>query len=619
MHTNSRRWVRNAVFAAGMFAAPAAQAQVEPMPAELRVAPAPGRRAVAAAWTPSFCAGAAGAPLRRTDLRVAALRGVMNVQDASARQRSLELERASGFIAVARYACQHGADPAMRDWLQSWRQVIVNATNLDDASIDQALRGALAQSGREYRVECGEFGAAQGRPLAHERLRGELLRGLVCDRARLGSVDELAYWFDRGPAERDPMPQLVRAGLVQVALRLGSDVGGRRWDERGMESMWTSGGGGEGQSPNTQELLRWVLVRDDVAALDVAAAKVELARSGLAPEAQALALVRVARVKLLATGVGAAWRGFAARNPSVGPLLTAADQARDAWRQEVAENREGVERAWQVEEAWLSRDNARLRGCAEPLRSAFAQYAQRSGARTEDAFRALFSRPVGHLLGAAIYRCEREVGTPGHAEAFARVMLNSAVHRGARVASLQAVLRAVAQGRESDPRFVFDRTGLTIGGELDSESDWIHDVNASNARACVGVVQSLRTEGDRVHVTFRQQRVMIPTFACTRSNRISHIYRDGSVEYARDCVVNGQVESDATSDPVAIPGSAAAGVAVGVTLHALRTSADVNGYPIEVRPDARGALLAYMGIAVGGSSGASIPSSGEATPRRRGR
>ena len=60
MHTNSRRWVRNAVFAAGMFAAPAAQAQVEPMPAELRVAPAPGRRAVAAAWTPSFCAGAAG-------------------------------------------------------------------------------------------------------------------------------------------------------------------------------------------------------------------------------------------------------------------------------------------------------------------------------------------------------------------------------------------------------------------------------------------------------------------------------------------------------------------------------------------------------------------------------
>ncbi len=566
-----------------------ASAQVEPMPAELRVAPLPGRR-TATVTAPTFCAGATVAPLRSNQLRVNYLRTVMNLYRASTREQAPGFTVPTGFIAVAKISCAHGSDPAMRDWIQAWRQVIVNTTDLDDPTIDQILHGALAQTGRGYTVECGSFAPNVPTGLHHERLRADLLRSLVCDSAPLLPVDELVYWFDRGPAERDPLPQLVRGGLILAGLRLQMTLL-RGWDEREV-TVRIQGG----------ELLKWIAVRDDVASLDLNAARRELTQTGLPPDAQAWAMMNLSRIKMFSRAVGAAWHAEAGRNAAIAPLLDAVpDAARDAWRQETAANAEGVQRAWAVEQSVLEHNRTGFEGCVAPLRNAFAQYAARAGVRTQQDVEALFSRPVGHLLGAALYRCEREVGTAAHSTVFARLIVNATLQRGARLASIQAVVRAVAQAQEADPRFVLIAREMNVGNAVQFEDDWLTGANMQSSTECRGTVGSLRREGDRVHVTYRQEQVRVPTFNCTRSNRISRINRDGTVEYEQLCVVVGHVMEDATSPPVAIPAELASAVQVGTFLRATRGTNEVLGYPTEVRPTPAGALISYIGISLADS------------------
>lgn len=621
MHTKSKRALSSAVFSAALCAANAANAQVEAMPADLRVAPIAGRRAATAqAGVPGYCAGATARPLRPNQLRATYLRTVMGLQHAATRTNSLELERATGFMAVAQLACAHGTDPNLRDWMQSWRQVMINATDLDDASLDQVLRAALSQTGRSFEVSCGTFagqsavrreggegGAVGGRALRHEAMRADMLRSLACERAPLFEVDELAYWFDRGGGAREEFPTLLRAGLVQTALRLGPAVIGRAWDERGTTV-----------EQRGRDLLAWLFVRDDVGAIDLAAARQELARSGIPAESQAMALVRVARIKLLAKAVGEAWRAVAAREPALAPMLESIpNRARDEYRREAQENRAGLDRAWAVEDAFLQQNTSAMQGCSAPLLSAFTQYAQRVGARDERSVRALFDRPVGHVLGAAIFRCELAAGTPGHAWAFADMIKSSPIQRGERMAALQAVVRAVRQEVESNPRFPLDAGRLYLEAGARGGGDWIGDANSMSASTSAGVVASMRPQGDRVLLTFQQRRAIVPTFACTRSNRISRICRDGSVEYERDCVVNGQVEVDATSEPVAIPASMVGPIAVGTTVRAIRTLQRPEGFAIEVLSSAR-TQLAFMGVAFeGAQSAAASSAAAPARPRRR--
>ena len=195
-----------------------APATVEPILAELQVAPAAGRRTVTVG-TPTYCAGASVEPLRPSYLRASSLRDVISLRQVLAGRETFAFE-APGFRTMGQLACAHGSDPATRDWLRAYRQLIVNQADMDDATIDGLIAAALSTTDRQIRPACASLEQTPSMP-QHERARARLLRGICENRGVAMPEHQALFWYDRVGGMMGPdasLPNLERLAFVENLL-----------------------------------------------------------------------------------------------------------------------------------------------------------------------------------------------------------------------------------------------------------------------------------------------------------------------------------------------------------------------------------------------------------------
>ncbi len=570
-------------------AAGAAHAQLEPIPDALKLAPLPGRRTASVG---TLSCSPAATPIIDRELRAQKLRDVLNLRRIAENNTSgrvgLEIPQLQ---TVARLACAHGSDPLARDWLAAYRQVLINQTNMDDAAIDDLLVQSLTQSAARPTgaLVCNAFTVDRNAP-PHEQYRSKTLQGFVCPADLIGVSDSL-YWFDRaGGPERagEPMPNVMRAGFIRDVLRL-------------------DGARETSLNPEIDEpeliLLGWIAVRADVAALNPVAARAELARAEISPWHRALALARVFRIKLIADGHAAAWAAYAAANPDFGPLLTSVPQeAFEAFNRAIAADSAGLALAWAHEELFLSQARGRMANCAGPLREAWLSFARRQNPRTIDDVKAVIETPVGYIIGAALYRCERDAGTYGHAVPLGELLMHAPLQRGPRTAAVGAVQKAVAELFAANGRFPVNPNRLGLQ-EMQPDESWIVGSNQLSNRRSVGEVASLRAQGDRTEITFAQRLVQEPIFRCEETNRISRIAPDGRVEYRQNCVVTGTRPIDVRPEPVSVLTTLVGGARVGSVITAVSAIGETNAFLLDVRPRENAEPSEYMGVRLAGGGG----------------
>ena len=554
---------------------------VEPIPADLRLAPAEGRR-TAGPGGRGFCP-ARVEPLSASHLQANRLRGLLDLRKVAGGEGPWKLDQVRDLKEVATLACAHGSDPNTRGWLTSFRQLIVNATAADDRAIDALLGGALAEHDRRWSADCdGAPALGNGSP-PDARLERQFLRELACDEGSRVSLGKVVYWVDRIEAlGGGQLSVATRAGLVRQALRTWS----HREISAPAEVRLGSGFAG------------WVAVRNDVAALDLDVARRELANSGLDATEQTLALMRIGRVRVAAEALGRAWTAAAAAEPVLAPLADELPRRlMESWRRDSAAHAEALGRAWAVETAWLSGRTAQ--GCDEALQADLLAYLRQSPPADRDGLLEALERPVGYLLAAALFRCEKELGHEGRALALHRLIGDFAPQRGPRMAALNALRQVAGAAAARSRSFVMPLVSFDPAGQIDDAEDWVYlpfDQGGSTER---GVVRAVQNVPLGVRITFGTEQVTVDQRECTPTNRIRRIERDGRVVYEEDCRTVGQLTLSVTPDPVLIPSAFRGGIRPGAWLDAVRgLRDDERGYPIEVRSGPRGNPVALFGVPV---------------------
>ena len=140
----------------------------------------------------------------------------------------------------------------------------------------------------------------------------------------------------------------------------------------------------------------------------------------------------------------AEWDRIGERLPEVKAVFDAADAAFDQWAEGYAANKDALEEAWALEDAWLTGRKSAMKGCATSLRSHFQDAATAAGVRSEQDVRALAASPTGYVLLAALYRCEAGLGNDVNAAGLHALLKESATQRGPRTAATLAALTAAA-------------------------------------------------------------------------------------------------------------------------------------------------------------------------------
>jgi hypothetical protein len=567
------------VLASARAEAQPAPASVEPLPAELQVAPAPGRRTVSVG-SATFCAGASVEPLRASYLRASSLRDVISLRQVLAGREAFAFE-APGFRTMGQLACAHGSEPATRDWLRAYRQLIVNQTDMDDATIDGLIAAALATTDRQIRLPCASL--QQTPSMAqHERARARLLRG-ICENRGVGMPDHQAiYWYDRVGGVLGPeasLPNLERLAFVENFVNART-----RFDT---PASLVSGSG----------LLDYVLSKSEFEAFDVRAASAELGRLGLTETELRVArgYLYIARARL--TGALAAMERAGASDPAVaefmGPLRTAALQR---WDTETRAHSAALLRVSAVEEAWLRGNRQLLTSCASDTRTAFYAFVRARNPRSEQDVRAALAAPTGNLLAQAWRRCEHDAGHLGVAESIARLLAEYSRARGRLTFMIQSLQRTSAERSAARAEYAVLPQTFNALHDVQAEEDWQREGSGS-VSISRGTVSTVQRQGDLVSIAFRRESLRVPTFECVPSMRISRIEIDGAVRYENDCRVNGSTMIDVQAEPVVIHSSLATGIAVGTFLEAHRGSdPDTAAIPITLRASPDSDLVSFLGV-----------------------
>ncbi len=571
------------LFAVSPLAASSAQAQsIEPFPDALRVAVADGQ--------PRVGAGARGhcpanvEPLASSFTRASRLRSLLDLQKLAEGRATWNVDAMRDVRSVATLACAHSGDPNARAWVQAFRQLIANATGIDDAGIDAFFAAALGQQGRRWETDCASVPALDRSATPDARLERQFLRALACDDGSRVLLGQGAYWIDRADALAGDggLSPLTRAGFVDQALR--------SWRYRGI--------GVDAEVQVGSDFAGWVAARMDVEALDLTQTRRALAATSLGATEQALALVRVGRIKTAALALGRAWRAAVARVPSLAALVdTGPREALAHWRRDSAAHAAALRRAWAVETGWLGGGGAALAGCDGPLEADLLAYLRAQAPQTLDEAHAALERPVGYLLAAALLTCHHALGHDGPARAMQDELLRLAPQRGPRMAALNRLRRAAVQLTPRDgvrmPLASFDPAG-----QLRDEEDWVRSSESRAGSRQRGTVARVRRSGGSLEVEYRTESVTVDVRNCTPTNRIRRIERDGNVVYEQNCTTVGERTFEVTPDPVSIPASFGEGIQPGVWLEANRGLRETRALPMEVRSGPDGEVRAFFGVPV---------------------
>ena len=77
------------------------------------------------------------------------------------------------------------------------------------------------------------------------------------------------------------------------------------------------------------------------------------------------------------------------------------------------------------------------------------------------------------------------------------------------------------------------------------------------------VVKALEKKGDRVKITFKTEKYIVPDYQCVETSKIDRITPEGQILYRSTCKKVGEHEAESTAQPFEAPAWAVGGIAPG--------------------------------------------------------
>lgn len=483
-----------------------------------------------------------------------------------------------------RAACRDLGNPAFQAQVGMYVQRWVNETGATPQQLASYFK--LVVEGKEEaqaKATCAKIPPVEEGSKRDKELRRMELNVLGCSNAGDPSIplhaslnrrDSFDDWnFDR---TEQPPSQLIGLGHVLHCVPSGR--------------------------PAPSDLAAWAVCRMELAQLDSAKLDAELKAAGHNEIARSYAQQAFATATMLGRVLEGQLQAAMAKDPDV---KTVVDAAAAGWKQWVADytaNQALVDAAIAYEDKYEGIRKSAAKGCLPGLTGVLARInASTKGATTEDVMRSATSG-INPIVIAHLQRCLESDVTPKYGRNLAALMLQLALEwgpptRGPRTAAAVAMSKAAATIAADRPTFPWGPREVGVSAPWPTNKHELGHVDRE------GEVASVKADGDRLIVTFKQVTFKEREMFCKETSKIVMWAADGTPIYARDCKYTGRVVTrDVTAEPFWTWKHVAGGIAKGTVVRAtgggLIAGVPDEGYPVEVWSKDGKKLLAVMGMEV---------------------
>ncbi len=465
---------------------------------------------------------------------------------------------------VGRFACGGTKSADRLTWVESYMQARANETGMNQEH-QTHLMGVLARLGSDTSnfVNYGPKGCEKFEPkgnpnrLASEKHKAMRI-GMGC--ADGSHADWMAWWIDRGS-------------------NIDSHIETLGW----LYSTFA-------HSSGNVNFHQGMMALHDAQAFDQNAFFAELKERGADDEVIAKAIIQVTKVGMKL----ASWKKHhkEALGEDYDVLVKAADAGFRGWEEKYRANKAAVDFAFQMEEAVLEGDKRAFEGCSETARKYATDFVMRDTPKTIEEIQSAAAHPIGSLIVAAAYECEKAIGHPLLASVYAEMLKTAPATRGPRFASRLALVAAVTEIKAVKSRFTLNPKDFMPP----TQSKGFGHASAGHFRTGQGVVDKVSKKGDMLEVTFKKESWKSPVYKCKETKRLDRIDSDGRLVYRKNCIKTGMKTESSQENPISIPAGAGAGIKAGAFLVVARSKKG-QGLPRRVyKSKKRETLINYYGL-----------------------
>ncbi len=471
---------------------------------------------------------------------------------------------------MGRFACGGKQSADRLSWVQSYMQARANETGMTQEQqlhlmgTVAPLRGFdLRDFSNEAPEQCESF-KSKGNPNALESQRNHSLRiGMGCSDG--GNADWMAWWMDRG--ETIPS-QLESLGWLYSTYAYTSRVA---------------------------SFARGAMALHDAENFDNKAFFAELAKLGADDTVIAKSIMQYTR---FATKFKE-WKAHHSEDlgEDYALLTQVANAGFSDWVNSYQQNKAAVDFAFQMEEALLEGDSRLFAGCSEKAQGFATEFVMRNSPKTAEEIQNAAAHPIGSLIVAAAYECEKALKNPLAASMYAQMLQSAPRSRGPRFASRLALVRAIAEVKAVRSRFPL-KTKDFLPPTPNSGFGKAQRGYFSNAS---GVIAKVTKNGDTTSLTFKKESWKVAVYKCKETHRLERIESDGTLVYRKKCKQTGTKTVVSQEKPLQIPAITAGDIKSGSFVVASRSRDDKSrGIPKEVyKSKKRERLLRYYGLPLG--------------------
>ncbi len=468
---------------------------------------------------------------------------------------------------IGRFACGGTKSADRMTWVRSYMQQNANLTGMSEQH-QVHLMGVLAKL-QSFDLTnfinnppegCERF-KAKGNPNALESNRNQALRiGMGC--ADGTSADWMVWWIDRG----ETIPSSIETlGWLYSSFAYSAKV----------VSFKTG-----------------VTALVDANRFDQSAFFAELKERGADDQVIAKSIIQFAKtaVKLKE------WKQHYSEElgEDYAILTKAASDGFADWVKSYNQDRAAVDFAFEMEEAVLEGDSRKFEGCSEKARGYATEFVMRGNPTTPEEIQNAAAHPIGSLIVAAAYECEKAQKHPLLASVYAQMLKSAAVSRGPRFASRLALVKAVAEIKAVKSRFTLRPRDFMP----QANSGGFGRTSTGYFTTGEGVVASAKKNGDALEITFKKESWKQPVYKCKETGRLDRIEADGTLVYRKKCKQTGTKTIVSQEKPVTVPVGAANGIKPGSFVVIARSKEKASeGLPRHVyKSKKRERLLNFYGL-----------------------
>ncbi len=538
--------------------APSVADSVVAMPASLKVAAAPGAPVInlkGVSWCTSDVKGLDwdGAAERKFK------REMKQVDD-------LHRSGMESLSSVGRFACGGTKSADRLSWVGNYMQARANETGMNQEH-QTHLMGVMARLGSNTSdfVNYGPKGCEKfkrkGNPNRLVSEKNQAMRiGMGC--AEGSNANWMAWWMDRGS-------------------NIGSHVGTLGW----LYSTFA-------YSARDVSFHRGMMALHDAETFDQNAFFAELKERGADDEVIATAIIQVAKVGMKLTS----WKKHhkEALGEDYDVLVKAAEVGFRGWEEKYKANKAAVDFAFQMEEAVLEGDKRAFAGCSETARKYATDFVMRDNPKTIEEIQSAAAHPIGSLIVAAAYECEKALGHSLLASVYAEMLKTAPATRGPRFASRLALVAAVAEIKAVKSRFTLKPQDFMPP----AQSNGFGHTSTGYFVTGQGVIERVSKKGDTLEVKFKKESWKTPVYKCKETKRLDRIDSSGRLIYRKNCIKTGMKTESSQEKPISIPAGAGANIKAGAFMVIARSKKDGSrGLPRRVyKSKKRETLMNYYGL-----------------------